>query len=104
VALTVLVGPGERDDDAVTVRPDRVEAVVAIAELPSRRNPSGENLTGLVGTTSGRRLPEPRQPAPRAPLHVRVDQRDERLDVPVTERLKGGPNRVDSHADNIPTS
>jgi|SRR5207248_8906413 len=104
VALTVLVGPGERDNDMVTVRPDRIEAVVPIPELPSRRYPFLENPTGLIGAVSGRRLPEPRQPAASAPLHVGVDQRGERLDVAVTERLKGGANRVNSHASKIPPS
>src|SRR2546430_11495512 len=89
VASPVLVGPGERDDDPVTVRPDRIEAVVPIAEPPSRRHPFRENRTGLVGAASGGRLPEPRQSAPSAPLHVGVDQCDERLHVALAERLKG---------------
>lgn len=102
VALPVLIGPGERDDDTVTVRPDGIEAVVPVAELPSRRYPLGENRTGLLRPASGRRLPEPQQPAPPAPFHVRVDQCDERLDVAVTERLKRGTNRFNSHDGNIP--
>ena len=59
VPTLVMLG----DNDMVTVRPDRIEAVVPIPELPSRRYPFLENPTGLIGAVSGRRLPEPRQPA-----------------------------------------
>jgi hypothetical protein len=101
VALPVLVRPGEGDHDAVAPRLDRIEVVVPITELPSRRNPLVENRTGLVRPLSGRRSPEARQPASSAPLHLGVDQRDERLDVAVTERLVRGAHRFNSHENTI---
>jgi hypothetical protein len=97
----LLVRPGKRDDDPITARLDRVEAVVAIPGLPSRCDPSGESLTGLSGAASGRRPPGPQEPAPSPPLHIRVDQRDERLEVAVTERLVRGAKRLDSHPERL---
>jgi hypothetical protein len=103
VASSFLVGPGIRHNNTVTARLHRIEAVVPITDLPSRRDPLLENRTGLVGALSGRRSPEPRQPAPPAPFHLGVDQRDERLDVAFTERLVRGAHRFDRHANKIRT-
>src|SRR5215467_6691552 len=97
VPSPVLVGPGELDDDTIAPRPDRIERVVAITKLPFGFDSAVEDLTGLVGTVSGRRPPESRQPAPSAPLHVGMDQGDERLHVAVTERLIRSANRLNRH-------
>jgi hypothetical protein len=97
VPLPVRARPGERDYDPVATRLDGVETVGAVADFPPFRYPPSENLTGLVGAASGgwpQRLP---QPAAAPPLHVRVNQRDERLDVTFSERLVRGANRVDGH-------
>jgi hypothetical protein len=101
VALSLLVRPGERDDHAVAPRLDGIEVGVPITGLPSRDEPFPENRTGLVGAVSGRRRPEPRQPAPSAPLHVGVDQRDERLRVAFAKRLIRGANHVNGHAERV---
>jgi hypothetical protein len=70
----VLIDPREADDDAVAAAFDTINAVASITELPSRENSADENLTGLVRPVSGRPPPEPSQPTPPAPLHLRVDQ------------------------------
>jgi hypothetical protein len=97
VAPPLSVGPGERDHDPVSPRLKGIEAVVASTEQLLRRDPLVENLTGLVGAMSGRRPEKPPQSAPSAPLHLAVDQRDERLDVALGERLIRGANRLNSH-------
>lgn len=61
-----------------------------------------ENLTGLVGTVSGRwRLPEPREPAPTAPLHVRVNQRDQGLHIAGRERFIGLTDGLGAHVETV---
>jgi hypothetical protein len=101
VTLPVCARPGERGHCAVAARLDGIESVVAVAEHPSLRYPSGENLTGLVRAASGRRPPEAPQPASAPPLHVGVDQRDERLDVTVIECLIRRAKRVNGHPDSV---
>jgi hypothetical protein len=93
------VGPRERDDDAIAVLLNRVEAIGMVSGARGRGDGGRENLTGLVPAASGGRgLPEADQAAPAAPLHRRVDQGDERLDVPVSESLERGTDRIDAHA------
>jgi hypothetical protein len=101
--LPVLAGPGKRDNDAVAARLDRVGREVAGTQ-PLFPDPLVENRTGLIRALSGGSAPEPEelgQLAPSAPLHLRVDQRDERLDVALTERLIRGANRVTAHPDRL---
>ena len=97
MAVPLLVGPRERHHDAVTVRIDRVEAVVTIAERPPLRDSDLENLTGLLRAVSGERTPESPQPAPAPPLQLGMDQGDEGLYVTRSKRLVRGPNRIDAH-------
>jgi hypothetical protein len=97
VTPPLSIGPGERDHDPVAPRLKGIEAVVASAEQPLLRYPFVENLTGLVGAMSGRRPEKPPQSPPSAPLHLGVDQRDERLNVALSEGLIRGANRINSH-------
>jgi hypothetical protein len=93
------VRPREGDDDAVAVLLDRVEAIVMVAGACGRGDGGRENLTGLVRAASGGRgPPKTDQPTPAAPLHRRVDQRDERLDVALSERLERGTDGIDADA------
>jgi hypothetical protein len=85
VTVPVLVRPGERDDDALSARLNRIEAVVVVTGFASFRDASAENRTGLQWAVSGGGRPEARQTSASTPLHLRVDQRDERLDVAVAE-------------------
>jgi hypothetical protein len=101
VALSRLVEPGERDDDAITSRLDTVERVTAVTDVPSGCYPVVENRTGLVRPVSGGLAPELGQSPPPAPLHLGVDQRDERLYIASAERLIGGANRVNSHFEKL---
>src|SRR5262245_27680354 len=101
VALPIPVRPRKRDDDTVGARLNGVELVVPIAVHPSLRYPSVEYLTGLIGAVAGRSPSKPPQPAPSAPLHVRVDQQDDRLYVAFTERLIRRANRVNGHPDRV---
>ena len=75
-----------------------MEAVVASAEAPLDLRL--ENLTGLSGPVSGRSRP-PKAPALLAstPFHVRVHERDERLDVAGAERFVGLANVL--HRTNV---
>jgi hypothetical protein len=99
VALAFLVCPGKGDDDAAATLLDGIDPPVVVAELAAPVDRPGESLTGLVGAVSGwGRPPESRRVPSAAPLHLRVDQRDERVDLTVGERLIGGTDRVDAHA------
>ena len=80
---------------------DGIDAVVAIAAQASVRDSVGENLTGLVGAASGRWMEELPQPASSTPLHGRVDERDERLDVAVGQRVIRDAKRIDGHGENL---
>jgi hypothetical protein len=99
VAPASPVGPRERDDDAIAVLLNRVEAIVMVAGARGRGDGGRENLTGLVGAASGgRRPPESDDAAPAPPFHRRVNQGDKRLDIALSERLERGPDRIDAHA------
>jgi hypothetical protein len=97
VALSFLVGPGERDDHPVGSRLDMIEAVVPIAELAPGSYPFFEDLTGLVRAVSGRRSPESGESAAPAPLHVSVDERDERLYVAAPQCLISRADQFGAH-------
>jgi hypothetical protein len=57
--------------------------------------------TGFVRPVSGRwAFPKPRQPAPSAPLHVGMDQQDERLDVAVHQRFVSRADGISGHAED----
>jgi hypothetical protein len=101
VPLPVRARPREGDYDPVATRLDEVEAVGAVGDFPPLRYPPSENLTGLVGAASGGRPQGLPQPAAAPPLHVRVDQRDERLYVTFAERLVRVANRVNGHRDSV---
>jgi hypothetical protein len=98
-----LPAQGKRDNDAVAARLDRVERESRAPNnlcfsIPSLRT------ARVIRAMSGGSAPEPEelgQLAPSAPLHLRVDQRDERLDVALTERLIRGANRVTAHPDRL---
>src|SRR3954453_55517 len=46
VPMPVAAVPGQRNDDPIATRPDRLKAVLVAAVPASLRYPSGENLTG----------------------------------------------------------
>jgi hypothetical protein len=93
-----LLTPREHDSDSPVALLESVDAQVVIAVSVSPLDLCPEDLTGLRGTCSGRR-PLPKTPgAPTAPLHLRVHQRDQRLDVARAERLVRSPDRVGAHA------
>jgi hypothetical protein len=72
-----------------------LELEVAVARAQAPGDLRLENLTGLAGTVSRRpRTPEaPALPAT-APLHVRMHERYERLDVACAERFVGLANML----------
>jgi hypothetical protein len=77
---------------------DQVEAIVVVAGKRRGGDGGRENLTGLVRAASGGRWPpEADQAAPAAPLHRGIYQRDERLDVALSEGLECGADRIDAH-------
>jgi hypothetical protein len=101
VALAVALRPRKRDHDAVATSLHRVEPPVTIACLPPPIHSRQENLTGLVGTPSGRwSLPEPRQPASSMPHQVRMNERDERIDVAGHECFVRTADRVGAHVED----
>lgn len=98
MTFAALVGPGERDDDASAMLLDAVKPIVVVTGLPALADPPDENLTGLVRAASGRRRPpEARQATTTPPLHRRIDQRHERLDVARTQSLEGAADRLSAH-------
>ena len=97
VPPSLLVSPGERDDNTATTGLHGVEVVVPSTEHPPVRQRLVESRTGLVGAVSGRRPEQPPQGASSAPLHGRVDQRNKRLDVALGQRLVRSANRINDH-------
>ena len=94
VAFAVGVRPGEEHGYAIAAGVDVVESEVAVARMLSPSHRRLENLTGLSRAASGRTwLPEtPVRTAPPAPLHVRMHERDQRLDITRAERFVRRPN------------
>lgn len=94
VALATGVRPGEAHGYAIAAGVDVVESEVAVARMLSPSHRRLENLPGLSRAASGRTwLPETpiRTPQP-APFHVRMHERDQRLDIPSAERFIRRPN------------
>jgi len=86
--LAAGLSPARGGDDLVSVlgQIERIEPESA----------ASENLTGLVGSVSGRRVPPPQVAArDTAPVQVLVEQRDEGLDVALVERRSGGSQAID---------
>ena len=85
--------PGEPDRHLAVVLADIFNPEVAVTGALAPLNLRLENLPGLGWPVSGRtRAPEtPARPAA-PPLHVRVHERDERLDVARTQGLVGLAN------------
>ena len=94
VALTAGVRPGEEYGYAIAAGLEVVESEVAVTRTLSPSHRRLENLTGLSRAASGRTwLPEsPVRAAPAAPLHVRMNERDQRLDITRAERFVRRPN------------
>ena len=94
VPLAVGVRPGKEHSYSIAVGVDVVESEVAVALTLSPFHRRLENLTGLSRAVSGRPwLPKtPVRTAPPAPLHVRMHERDQRLDITRAERLVRRPN------------
>jgi hypothetical protein len=82
--------PRARDDPvAVLGEVERLEAELRAAACL-------EDLTGLVGPVSGRRPPPPQASArDAAPVHVVVEERDERLDVALVEGRSSRSQAID---------
>jgi hypothetical protein len=98
VAVVLVIRPREGDYGAAPACVDRVDPRVVISSLPTPVQRGCENLTGLVGAVSrGWWLPEPREPASSAPLHLRMDQRDQRFHVAARQCLVAGTNGVGAH-------
>jgi hypothetical protein len=77
---------------------DAVEPVAVIAGLQAPGDCGLENLTGLVRPVSGRRRPPELRPSPATtPLHRRIDQVDQRLNLALAQRLEGGADDVSAH-------
>jgi hypothetical protein len=105
VTPAFLVRPGDGDDDAVATLLDRIDPSVVVAVPAAPVDRRRESLTGLGGAVSGgRRSPEPGQAASTTPLHLWVDQRDQRLDLAARERLVGSTDRLDIHSSTVPLS
>ena len=86
--LAAGLSPARGGDDLVSVlgQIERIEPESA----------ASENLTGLVGSVSGRRVPPPQVAArDTAPVQVLVEQRDEGLDVALVERRSGRSQAID---------
>ena len=88
------IRPREEHGYAIAAGVDVVESEVGVARMLSPSHRRLENLTGLSWTVSGRTwLPEtPVRTAPPAPLHVRMHERDQRLDITRAERFVRRPN------------
>ena len=94
VALTTGVRPGEEHGYAIAAGVDVFESEVAVARMLSPSHRRLENLTGLGRAVSGRTwLPEtPVRTAQPTPLHVRMHERDQWLDITRAERFVRRPN------------
>lgn len=102
MALALPVHPGDGNNDAVASLLDPVNARVVAALGLSPLAYRCENLTGLLRAVSGRRrAPEPSQAAPSTPLHLRVDQRDKRLDIAGDPGLVSSADHVDAHTSRV---
>src|SRR5581483_6040903 len=86
-AAPVRAEPGRGGEDRVLVEP--AEGRLDLDRAPATFvNLEAQDLTGLVGPVSGRRLVPPQSTARDAPpLAVSCDQRDERLGITAIERL-----------------
>jgi len=77
---TFGVRPGEGDGDSAVMGQHFIEVKVAIARPQAPCDPGLENLPGLLGAASGRRR-APEAPPLSTPLHIWVDQANQRLHV-----------------------
>jgi hypothetical protein len=95
VPLTFGVPPREDDRDPATALGQALDLETVVAVVPAPLERRRESLTGLVWAVSGgRRSPEPPALPLAAPLHLRVHQPDEWLDIAVSKRLVRGTNGV----------
>lgn len=83
--VAVRVEPGVLDRHTAVLSPNVVDVEVTIASPSTPFDRGRENLPGLVGAVSGgARSPEPPSLPSPTPLHVRVHECDERLDVAIS--------------------
>ena len=88
--LALGVQPGERDRDLAVVLANVIDAEAVVARTLAPLDLRCENLPGLAGPASRRtRAPETPTGPPATPLHLRMHERDDRLDVAGAERFVG---------------